>query len=99
MKKEPSFYRWQEEDLILFCHLQPGARQDDYVGLHDNRLKIRIKAPPVEGKANKYLVQFLADSFGVPARQVMVENGELARQKTIRIIKPALIPECLNISR
>ena len=65
-----SYFRWDGEDLILECHLQPAARSDDFCGLHGERLKIRLTAPPVEGKANAYLMAFLAKAFGVAKSQV-----------------------------
>ena len=92
-----TFYEWQNEDLILFCHLQPKASTDEFAGLHDGRLKIRIKAPPVDGKANKYLIKFLAKNFKVPNRQVILKSGDLSRKKTFHITKPMHLPECLNI--
>ncbi len=55
-----SYYRWDGEDLILDCHLQPKASSDEFAGLHGDRLKIRLTAPPVEGKANAHLMAFLA---------------------------------------
>jgi len=59
------FYRWDGDDLILDCHLQPKASRDEFAGLHGERLKIRLTAPPVEGKANAHLLAFLAAAFGV----------------------------------
>ena len=58
-----SYFRWDGDDLILECHLQPAARSDDFCGLHGDRLKIRLTAPPVEGKANAYLMAFLAKAL------------------------------------
>lgn len=88
-------WRYEEQDLILFCHLQPGARKTELAGLHGGRLKIRINAPPVEGKANTLLIQFLSRLFAVPRRQVVIESGELSRQKRVRIIAPSGLPEKL----
>lgn len=85
-------WRKEGDDIILLCHLQPGARTTELAGLHDGRLKIRINAPPVEGKANLVLIQFLSKLFAVPKRKVIIESGELNRQKRVRIIAPANIP-------
>ena len=63
------FYHWQGEDLLLDCHLQPGAKRAEFAGQHGERLKIRISAPPVDGKANDALIRFLADAFAVSRQQ------------------------------
>ena len=80
-----SFYRWDGEDLILDCHLQPKASKDEFAGLHGDRLKIRLTAPPVEGKANAHLQTFLAKAFGVAKSQVSLESSELNRHTRLRI--------------
>lgn len=85
-------YQWQGQDLLLFCHLQPGASKTEFSGLHGDRLRIRIKAPPVDGKANAAIIEFLSREFSVAKNQVIIEQGELGRQKTIKIKKPNLIP-------
>ncbi len=60
-----SYFRWDGEDLLLECHLQPKASRDEFAGLHGDRLKIRLTAPPVDGKANAHLLAFLASVFAV----------------------------------
>lgn len=87
-----AWYRWDGEDLILACHLQPKASKDEFVGLHGDRLRIRLTAPPLEGKANAHLLAFLAGAFGVPKSQVSLESGELNRQKRVRIRRPRQLP-------
>ena len=94
-----SWYRWDGEDLLLAVHLQPKASKDEFAGLHGDRLKIRLTAPPVEGKANAHLMAFLAKAFGVPKNQVSLESGELNRQKRVRIARPQRFPEGLQITR
>ncbi|MRI32575.1 YggU family protein [Endozoicomonas sp. OPT23] len=91
-----SYYRWQNDDLILQLHLQPKAKTDDFCGLHGESLKVRIKAPPVDGKANAYLTKFMAKAFGVSKSKVVIESGELSREKRVRIISPVKIPEGLS---
>ncbi|RLT95119.1 DUF167 domain-containing protein [Ketobacter sp.] len=93
------WYRWQGLDLILDCRLQPKAASDEIVGDHGAELKIRITAPPVDGKANAHLTRFLAKSFGVSKSQVVIEKGELGRSKRVRIQSPKEIPAKLNISK
>jgi len=50
--------------------VQPGASKNEIVGVQEDALKIRISAPPVEGKANKALIQFLAKQLGAKRSQV-----------------------------
>ncbi|HSC82003.1 MAG TPA: DUF167 domain-containing protein [Pseudomonas sp.] len=88
-----SWYRWDGEDLILDCHLQPKASSDEFAGLHGERLKIRLTAPPVEGKANAHLLAFLGKAFSVAKSQVSLESGELNRQKRVRIRAPQRLPD------
>lgn len=88
-------YQWQGQDLLLFCHLQPGASKTEFSGLHGDRLRIRIKAPPVDGKANAAIIEFLSREFSVAKNQVIIEQGELGRQKTIRIRTLKQIPKQL----
>lgn len=85
-------YRWQGEDLILHCHVQPQAANDGIVGIHDNRLKIRITAPPVDGKANAHIIKWFSKLFKVPKGDIAILQGELGRQKTLRIHAPKLVP-------
>lgn len=87
------YFRWDGEDLILDCHLQPKASSDEFAGLHGERLKIRLTAPPVEGKANAHLQAFLGKAFGVAKSQVSLISGELNRQKRVRIQRPQKLPD------
>lgn len=70
---------------LLEVHVQPGARSTEAVGMHGTRLKIRLSAPPVDGKANRALVDWVADWLGVARAGVSVVRGETSRQKTLRI--------------
>ena len=79
--------------VLLSLHVQPGAARTQVSGTHGDALKIRLAAPPVDGKANAELVRFLAEAFGVPLRQVTIVRGETSREKTVRIDAPALRPD------
>ncbi|MBE8715639.1 DUF167 family protein [Cellvibrio polysaccharolyticus] len=85
-------YQWQGSDLLLRCHLQPKASNDGVAGLHGDRIKLRITAPPVDGKANAHLVQWLGKLFQVPKSRVTILQGESGRSKNILIQAPAFIP-------
>lgn len=84
--------RWQGTSLTLDLQIQPGAARDEFVGAHGERLKVRITAPPVEGRANRHLVDYLAEAFGVPRSRITLVRGETGRAKTVRIESPARIP-------
>jgi hypothetical protein len=72
--------------LSLKLHVQPGAKKSEIADIHGDRLKIRLKAPPVDGKANKELVDFLSKLFDVPKRNIEISSGLASRQKTVKII-------------
>jgi len=85
--------RWEGSALILELHVQPGAARDEFVGLHGERLKVRICAPPVDGRANRHLIEFLAATFEVPRSRVTLMRGDTGRAKTVRIEAPVKVPE------
>ena len=63
----------------------PNAPRSEVIGWLGEALKIKVHAPPVEGRANEVLCEFLADSLGLPRRAVTVLRGDTSRQKVIRI--------------
>ena len=81
------------EDLVLECLLQPRASREGLAGEHDGLLKVRVTAPPLEGKANAALIKLLAKQFGVARGAVCIDAGETARRKRVRIRAPQRIPE------
>lgn len=74
-------------------HVQPGAKRTQMAGRHGSALKLRLAAPPVEGRANDALRAFLADAFGVPQRNVTIVRGEASRDKIVRIDAPVKRPD------
>jgi uncharacterized protein (TIGR00251 family) len=63
----------------------PRAGKSEIVGPEGDGIKIRLQAPPVEGKANAALVKFLAETFAVPRSQVEILTGHTGRKKVVRI--------------
>ena len=78
--------------LILTLHVQPGAKRSEVCGLHGEALKLRLAAPPIEGRANQALVKYLAELFGVPRQQVELLQGEQSRHKVVAITGSAIDP-------
>lgn len=70
---------------VLELHVQPGARRTEFAGLHDGRVKVRLAARAVDGAANAALIEFLAEEFGVPRRNVTIEQGLRSRRKRVSI--------------
>ena len=65
--------------------MQPGAKRSEFAGMHGDRVKLRLAAPAVEGKANAALIVFLADYFQVPKRNVSIVSGVKSRSKRVSI--------------
>ncbi|MGQ9659753.1 MAG: DUF167 domain-containing protein [Thermochromatium sp.] len=89
-----SWYRWDGEDLELRVRVQPRAPKDAFVEPDPggDYYRVRLKAPPVEGKGNQALRRFIAESFGVSLTHVEILNGEQARYKRLRIRHPRVLP-------
>jgi hypothetical protein len=86
-------YSWRKDDLLLNVYIQPNAPKDDYAGIYNNCVKLKIKAPPVDGKANRELLRFLGEIFAVPQSSIHLVQGEASRYKKIEILKPAALPD------
>ena len=80
------------EGWLLAIHAQPGAKKSEVAGIHGDALKIRVAAPPVEGRANAALVAFLAKALGVPRNSVTVVKGKSSRRKTVLIASAGADP-------
>jgi uncharacterized protein (TIGR00251 family) len=76
------------EDLVLELRVQPRAATSGFAGQFGDRLRIRLQAPPVDGRANEALVEFLARALGVPKSAVVIERGLTGRDKRVRIRGP-----------
>ena len=85
-----SWLRADADDVVLNLHIQPGAKKTAVAGLHGVALKIRLAAPPVDGKANDCLIAFLADKLGMPKSRVELVSGASSRAKRIRLQGMAL---------
>ncbi|MCK6406193.1 MAG: DUF167 domain-containing protein [Rhodocyclaceae bacterium] len=71
--------------LTLTLHIQPGARKTEVAGEHGDALKIRLAAPPVDGKANTALLEFVAERLGVAKSAVTLKSGQTSRRKVVEV--------------
>ena len=91
----PGWYRRDGESITLTLHVQPGAKCSEIAGLYGDALKIRLAAPPTEGRANEALLKYIAKLFDVPLRQVELKSGEQSRHKVILVQRSRIEPDSI----
>ena len=70
---------------VLKLRIVPNARRSEVVGVHGDAIKVKVQAPPVDGKANEALCEFLAGQLQVPVRSIEIVGGEKSRDKLVSI--------------
>jgi uncharacterized protein len=75
-----------KEGIVIALHVQPGAKRTELIGTYGDALKIKLAAPPVDGKVNAELLRFMARKCGAPARDVTLAYGETSRDKGVNIV-------------
>ena len=75
----------QDGAVKLALRVQPGARRSSLVGVYGDRLRVAVKAPPVDGRANVELVKLIAAIVGLPRRSVTLGSGHGSRHKSLII--------------
>jgi hypothetical protein len=78
-------YDVEDGAIVLHVHVQPGAGRSAIVGRHGESLKIRVAAPPVEGRANEAATALLAEALEVPAKDIELASGARSRVKRFRV--------------
>jgi uncharacterized protein (TIGR00251 family) len=74
-----------EAGVILAVRVVPRASRSELQGIHGDALKIRLQAPPVEGKANRELVEFIAEALGVSRSSIEILTGDTNRNKRVLV--------------
>ena len=90
-----SWYETNRDGVAIRIHVQPGAKRTEVVGLHGDCLKLRLVSPPVEGKANACLIEFLAQRLRVKRSQVTITRGMGSRRKTVFVAAAGVQPAAL----
>ena len=81
----PAWVKATDGGVMVTLRIAPRASRDGVAGVMGDALKIRLRAPPVDGKANAALRAFLAGALGVPERAVTIVAGETGRLKRVRV--------------
>ncbi len=71
--------------MTLKVLLQPRASRDGIVGMHGDALKVKVSAPPLEGRANKALKKLLAEHLAIPPSRIEIITGQRSREKLLSI--------------
>jgi len=72
--------------MLLTIHVKPNSSKDEIVLLTENTLKIKLKAPPVDGKANEYLIKLLSKTLKIPQSAIEITGGLTSKTKRIKIV-------------
>lgn len=71
--------------MKIKIYVQPNASHSQIVGLHAGALKIKIKAPPVDGEANEEVIRFLSEFLKIPQKKISLKHGQTGRNKLVEI--------------
>lgn len=80
-----SCLRQLKDGATLSIVLAPNAKRSGFLGLHDGALKIAVRAPALEGKANSALIEFLSGTFRIPKSSIELIKGHASKRKLISI--------------
>jgi len=72
--------------ILIRVHCQPRASTPGLAGLHGTALRLRLKSPPADGKANKEAIRILSAIFNVPKKDVILKKGKTSREKTFLVL-------------
>ena len=90
MPRKAAYLRQEKTgDVIVDIHVIPNASRTQADGEHDGALRVRLHAPPVDGKANLALVAWLAKALGLPKRDVELVRGQTSKRKQLRVYAAA----------
>ena len=78
------------KETLVKVYLQPRSSKNEIVGPYRDGLKVKVSAPPIEGKANEALIRFLAKELGVSPSSIEIIKGHHSREKTLKISGVAL---------
>ena len=75
----------KDGSVVLRIYVQPKASKPRIIGLYDGLLKIGVASPPVDGKANREVVKFLAKCLKIPKNDIVLKSGLQSRRKILAV--------------
>ncbi len=76
------------KETFIKVYLQPKSSKNEVVGPYRDGIKVKVTAPPAEGKANEALIRILAKEYGIPPSRIEIVKGFHSREKTLKISSP-----------
>ncbi len=84
------FIQNKNNGVTLTLTIQANAHKSEIVGLYNDTLKIKIKAPPVDGKANKEIISFLSEKLGITQKNIEILKGDKNKNKIVLLMGESL---------
>ena len=81
-----AYYQEKSDGLVVHLRVQPRSSKNQLDGVVDDRLRVRLTAPPLEGEANKACAAFVAELAGVPKSKVTMLTGQKSREKSFHVL-------------
>ena len=78
-----SIVQKNQHGVVVTVYVQPRSSKNAVVGIHGEALKVKLKAPPVDGAANKMCIEFIAKTVGLPKSAVEIVSGHTSRAKRL----------------
>lgn len=76
---------YKDGRVLLRLYVQPKSSRNAFIGIHGESIKLALTAPPVDGKANKAVIQFLASFLKLKKKNITIKHGLQSRTKSILI--------------
>ena len=93
------WYEWKSADLLLRLQVQTRANANKFAEIIEDRIKLRIKAAAVNGKANAAIIKYFSKEFGVPKASVKILHGYKSTKKLVSVHNPGKLPELPGLQR
>lgn len=78
-----SWLKQDRTDVKLFVTIQPSAKKTLLDSIHNDRLKIKISSPPLDGKANEELIKYLSKILDMKKKDILISSGQTSKLKTV----------------